>query len=147
MMHLRKLNYFDTALMINWRNANAKFFPSQPDLTISSHATWFNETYLNDPADHMYVIEADEEDHHYGPIGTIGFNVRTREIGRVMRGVDAVPGIMGRALEEIVSLYSYGYYWLKVLADNDHAIRFYRKHCFFEGNHENGYIYMERDYV
>lgn len=143
-MHLRKLNYFDAALMINWRNANAKFFPPGPDFTIGSQAKWYNETYIEDPADHMYIIEADDVDHHYGPIGTIAFNISTREIGRVLRGVDAVPGIMGRALEALIALYGVDYCWLKVLENNEHAIEFYRRHCFRSMQRQDGYLYMER---
>ena len=148
-MKLRKIEHEDTGLLVKWRNANAAYFPPRLNpLTEEEHRSWFYNTYRYDPADHMYIVEVGG-----APVGTIGINVSTHEIQRVMRGEKGVaPGIMGEALDKLVETYSHGdsWFWLKGLETNPHAIAFYKKHYFrkfnnYGGTSDNGWVHMERE--
>ena len=125
-MYLRKICRQDTELLVDWRNLNADFFPPRPtELTIYQHIEWYEVQYARNPADHMYLIEAEGPD-YYGPVGTIGINLTDDTIQRVMRGVLGVaPGIMAEALKRIMAVYDRECYHLQVLRTNQHAIAFY----------------------
>lgn len=140
-MKLRKISVFDSYLMVKWRNENAEYFPSRLyPLTEEEHRAWFFSDYEVNPSDHMYMVTVGG-----ASVGTIGINVRTREIQRVMRGEKyAAPGAMGEALEEIKEAYSrLGSYWLRVLETNPHAIAFYKKHGFFTTKRDGTFMTME----
>jgi RimJ/RimL family protein N-acetyltransferase len=94
-----------------------------------------------DLTDNYFMVLADGS-----PVGTISINTVSREIGRVMLGYKkwAREGIMGEALEQLISTFGYDSYYLKVLAGNQAAIDFYKKHDFFGYGETDGYLHMER---
>ena len=143
-MLLRFIEGKDTSKIVAWRNAAAKYFPPQEPWTHRSHRTWY-QSYMVDSNDFIYMICTSEGE----PLGTIGITRQghgTYEIGRVMLGERelAPPGIMSRALQEIMRRHEGSYYWLSVLADNHHAIRFYEKNGFTGKHQHTGMLYMIR---
>lgn len=124
-MYLRKISRNDAEMLVDWRNANAEFFPPrETPLTIRQHLEWYEGVYVRSASDHMYLIESEEG--YYGPVGTIGFNTTDDAIQRVMRGVpDVAPGIMYLAMRTLMTVYDRQCYHLEVLKSNMHAIRFY----------------------
>jgi RimJ/RimL family protein N-acetyltransferase len=120
-VELRKITEHDAPYLVNWRNSNAEFFPPGPPLTLESHRSWY-QGYLRDPQDHMYMVCAP------GLVGTVAIHLGDREIGRVMRGpVHGEKGAMSKALLELMRIYGFGSYILRVLEGNEHAIEFYRR--------------------
>lgn len=136
-MLLRKLKYDDWDRVVDWRNASADCFPPrETPLTMWEHLRWYENIYMRDPADHMYIIEAEGEGGFKGRVGTIGINVTDDTIQRVIRGIPEVaPGIMSTALKTLMAIYGRPCYNLEVLAKNEHAIAFYEKNGFKRAAH------------
>lgn len=114
-------------LHARWRNASKGHFPPQPDWTTESQQAWYAGTYLLTPALHIFIVTADN-----APVGVLGFNSATREIGPVLLGEQAMRrrGVMTKALRELYQAFAPGHYWLKVLSGNQPAIAFYGKNGF-----------------
>ncbi len=148
-VRLRKMTVDDAGLVVRWRNNNAPFFPPRLDpLTRNEHLRWFHSVYEYDPADHYYIVCEG-----YAPVGTIAFNSRTCEIGRVMLGAKSFErkGVMSEALDQLVKAFHSNHrYSLKVLETNTAAIAFYRRNYFvpFRNNYgpegDGDFVYMER---
>ena len=139
-VRLRKVRFTDAPYIVAWRNANKEFFTTQADFTLASHGHWFWETYMMDPADHFYMVLADGEG-----VGTIGFNSRTREVGRVLLGDKRCErrGVMTEALRQLMQAFGPGRYWLRALRGNRTAIRFYRRNGFSVYYEDDDWDYME----
>lgn len=143
MTKLRKIDQYDSYLLVKWRNENAQYFPHRLNpLTLTEHDNWYNNTYQRDPSDHMYMVCIGA-----ASVGTIGINIKNWEIQRVMRGEAGVaPGIMGEALDEMKDVYQgLRHFKLEVLETNPHAIAFYKRHGFYRTRSANarGMIQME----
>jgi ribosomal protein S18 acetylase RimI-like enzyme len=119
-MLLRKIDMADNLLLRTWRNDNAEFFPPGPKITASMQVDWYRE-YLNRPEDHQYMVMNGSR-----PVGTLAIDIRSKVIGRVMRGRPEPKGIMSAAVFELMGLYGDGTYMLQVLESNYHAIEFYQ---------------------
>ena len=137
-IRLRKIRFTDAPHLIQWRNENKEYFPPQPDFTLASHAHWFWEIHAYDPADHMFMVLVMDGGEEEGA-GTIAFNSRTREIGRVLLGDKRYErqGIMSQALRLIMEAFGGGPYWLNVRKDNATAIAFYEKNGFKQDTYED----------
>lgn len=125
---LRKVTENDSLDIIGWRNENAQYFPPvDHELCLHDHVAWFRRTYLLDPADHYYMVCADQRS-----VGTIAYNSATGELGRVLLGEKrfARQGVMSAAIGEIEETFAPEWMWLYVLPDNKVAIRFYEKYGF-----------------
>src|ERR1700733_11777808 len=122
-MHLRKATDLDKGPLREWRIANAEYFPPGPKITVDSHLLWW-KSYVNRPWDHMYMVVPEEGG---DPVGTISVNMMAKTFERVMRGRPEHPGIMGKAIYELLNLYGGGDYMVQVLEGNDKAIKFYEK--------------------
>jgi RimJ/RimL family protein N-acetyltransferase len=123
---LRKITEDDEDDLVTWRNANAEFFPPGPKLTRKSHYRWYL-AYLDCPWDHMYMVMEGRV-----PVGTVAIDIRSKMIGRVLRGRPEGKGAMSRALRELMSLYGEGAYTLQVLDGNTRAVEFYERLGFRE---------------
>lgn len=116
-----------------WREASAFAFPTQFPVTVEGTARWMQERLLA-VEDRMLFLVLDR----FGePVGHLGFanclNAACEmEIDNVVRGVGGVaPGIMRAAMETLlewarVTIGPAGFF-LRVFADNDHAVGFYRE--------------------
>lgn len=143
-MKLRYIEGHDTRRIVAWRNANAEFFPPQPDWTEESHYNWYIR-YLGNTDAFMHVVCLDDET----PVGTIGVTREpgsSCEVGNVLLGERglAPPGIMGEALEEVLRLHEADLWWLEVLRNNERAVRFYQKHGFVRYETYGEWAYMIR---
>lgn len=120
-MKLRKITKNDAETLIAWRNDNAAFFPPSAPVTPTSHGCWFDQYNIR-PWDHMYMVT-----HAASPVGTVGIDVQTATIQRVMRGRPEGPGAMSEALLTLMEIYSLPSYKLEVLLGNERAIGFYER--------------------
>jgi RimJ/RimL family protein N-acetyltransferase len=138
---LKKVTEYDGPLIVKWRNANREYFPPQPAFSTYSQNRWYWDQYLTDPADHYYMVLAGRM-----PVGTISFNSKTNEIGRVLLGEKeyACQGVMSEALKQLMGSFNMGRYWLRVLKGNGAAIAFYDRNGFFVTKDEGQMIRMER---
>jgi perosamine synthetase len=127
------------ALLARWRAEHADAFPSRFTVTTEGTAAWLRSRLL-DVEDRLLFLVADPRGK---PIGHLGYanslNDRCEmEIDNVVRGVqNARPGIMGGALdaalnwaEEVIGPRRI---FLRTFSDNQHAIAFYRKLGFRDG--------------
>lgn len=143
-MKLRYIEGCDTSRIVEWRNANAEFFPDQEPWTVESHLRWY-AGYLTDTSDFVHMVCLDDGT----PVGTIGITSHGEgnyEIGRVMLGERelATPGIMGQALQAVIRLHEGNHYWLKVIKGNPRAVRFYEKNGFKHVTDDSMYLFMWR---
>lgn len=124
-MQLRKIDMADNFLLRTWRNDNAQYFPPGEYISSSMQADWYRR-YLETPHDHQYMVCLGPWPGSR-PVGTVAIDVRSKMIGRVMRGRSEGHGAMSAALAELMDLYGEGTYTLQVLDGNEHAVAFYLK--------------------
>lgn len=140
---LRKICESDAMDLIRWRNANAEFFPPRSEpLSWYEHAHWFIK-YLSNLEDQMYMVCTDDG----LAVGTVAISIRTKVIGRVMRGQPEGPGLMSRAIFELMDLYGPGTYQLQVLEGNERAIKFYGDLGFEYYGQQDGMLTMLKEYA
>lgn len=145
-VRLRFIEGTDTKRIVEWRNANAEFFPRQKPWTNESHMKWYAR-YLTDMNAFVYMVMLADKT----PVGTIGIqwipNSRHCEIGQVVLGVrdERTVGVMGEALKQVMyEQADTDLFLLKVLRNNHRARAFYRKHGFEVYNKDQEFDYMVR---
>jgi diamine N-acetyltransferase len=136
---LRPVEWADQAQIVAWRNephVMRGLFSYRP-LSLAQQEQWF-AAYLNSQGERLFIVEAEGGI----PIGTVGitnidFRNRRAEYGRMLIG-DRSYLRRGYATEATLLLLDYAFeelnlhrIYLKVLADNDAAVRLYRR-CSFE---------------
>lgn len=141
-MKLKPLTKSYLELLRLWRNQNRKFFLSQKLITKKAQQKWY-KTYKANPNDKIYIVF-----YQNIPVGSIGTTISKNrvEIGRVMLGEKKWErrGIMGEALEKVISWFKNKKIFLRVLCENQRAISFYKKHGFKVMAKEKNYYLMER---
>ncbi len=120
-------------LLAAWRNANQFAFPSRFSVTTTGTRDWLVNRLLAVPDRLLFLVL----DRHGRPIGHLGFAnclnpKREMEIDNVIRGFrDAEPGLMSEACRAICRWAAEVVFpqtlFLRVLAGNSHAIRFYQR--------------------
>lgn len=139
---LKPLHYNNLELVRKWRNENRNFFIHNEIISSEGHKRWYNQ-YKTDPTDTIFIIYNNKQ-----PIGTISlsFSDHGVEIGRVILGEKEFSrkGIMGVALELLISKINNKRIFLKVLKTNTIAINFYKKHNFVITSEKNNRYLMER---
>jgi RimJ/RimL family protein N-acetyltransferase len=142
---LRRITEDDTALLVKWRNENAKFFPPQPDWTPESHLKWFREVYQRSPSDNLFIAE-----YRSRPAGTLAMTIRDGrgELERMILGDKTLArgGIMQAAFRQLMDAYGLDSYWLRIYPWNEVTISFHRRNGFeVTGLSDDGeYLVMER---
>jgi perosamine synthetase len=127
------------AQLADWRAENAFAYPSQFPVTIDGTAFWLRNKLL-DVEDRLLFLVLDP----YGrAVGHLGYanalnDQCEMEIDNVVRGVkDENKGIMFSAMQSVLDwaeeLIGPRRIFLRVFSDNDHAIQFYRKLGFVDG--------------
>lgn len=121
-----------------WRNENSQFFPSQFPVSLDGTTSWLRNNVLN-IEDRMLFLIVDQHGHPVGHLGFAnGFNQQCAlEVDNVVRGVtNSNFGIMHMAMEKLLDwaeeFIAPQQIYLRVLSDNHHAIRFYKKLGFTE---------------
>lgn len=114
-----------------WRKENEGFFLSKFPVSRERTAIWYKNHLIDLPDRLLFVIRCGGG--YVGHVGLFRFDYpgRTCEIDNIVRGENSFPGIMGDA---ILSMMKWGRdalgisgYTLKVLGDNERAVRLYRK--------------------
>ena len=126
------LNNRDQVLqMMRWRIANQRYYASRPKITEESFRKWFEKHVFGVPKMLFWVLGDKGR-----PIGHMGLRFRKDlcEIDNVGRGDQQCKGRMGEALDVLIRWVFDNIpikkMFLRVLSDNDHAIKFYKKHGF-----------------
>lgn len=123
-------------LIGKWRKENEKWFLSQFKVTVERTTKWFKEKVIGAPDRLLFIIKAGNT--FIGHVGLFRFDFKNRacEIDNIVRGELGYPGIMSDAVcammnwaRENLGIITYS---LKVVSDNDRAIRFYQKMGFKE---------------
>lgn len=116
-------------LIGRWRKENEMWYLSQFEVTTARTTKWFKERLIDAPDRMLFIIKVGNE--YIGHAGLFRFNFddQTCELDNILRGEKKYPGIMEDAL---VSIMKWGKrilklkgYTLKVLSDNERAIRLY----------------------
>jgi perosamine synthetase len=120
-------------LLGSWRDESAFAFPTQFPVTRDGTATWLRRGLLDVPDRILFLVQ----DRFGHTVGHLGFAAadnpdRSLEVDNVVRGEKAVqPGLMGVALEGLLAwgedCFRPARIHLRVFADNEHAIGFYRR--------------------
>jgi perosamine synthetase len=117
--------------LTNWRNQNVAVYPTQFVATIESTRAWLRDRLLDVPDRMLFLVTSD-----VGLVlGHLGFNACYNEnyefeIDNVVRGIRGNdPGIFKRAVSTIISwavkTINVNGFFLRVMDDNAHAIKFY----------------------
>lgn len=133
-------NKKEIQLLSKWRKENEFAFPSQFKITNDGTKRWvINQVIHNDYRILFFIETTDTHPKYIGHIGLYSFNFRSNscEIDNVVRGNKTVgKGMMSFSLKAILhwtqtELQS-AHIYLRVFADNSHAVDFYKKNGFKE---------------
>ncbi len=125
-----------TELFARWRNENPSMSSERFTATTDGTERWLDEQVI-DRGDRILFLIVTVDGHNIGHIGfsSFGWEEKSCEVDAVLRGEKSThPGLMTHAMR---ALLDWGL-WdlqleiirLRVLPDNFHAIRFYRKNHF-----------------
>lgn len=116
--------------LATWRIRHEYAYPSRGGITPESTSQWLTSAVVENPQRLLFLVT----DQQLRPLGHLGLVISEDdglEIDNVLRGEDAVPGIMGAAM---VALESWAVaeldaerLTLRVLASNPHAVDFYER--------------------
>ena len=123
--------------LAEWRKKANPFFPAQFPVTDEGTYRWLIKSTLEAPERLLFwaVSAAGEKVGHLG-LFRFDFDDRTVELDNVVRGVDGVlPGLMQAAVEALMAwtfeTLAMRAMYLRVLSDNDRALRLYQR-CGFK---------------
>jgi RimJ/RimL family protein N-acetyltransferase len=123
-------------LIARWRKENEMWFADQFKVTTEGTIKWFKEKVIETPDRLLFIIKVHND--YIGHVGLFRFDFEsiTCEIDNIVRGEPQYPGIMGNAIihmmnwgKTILELKGYS---LKVLSDNERAMRLYKRLGFVE---------------
>lgn len=118
-------------LLGRWRKENEAFYLSQFPVSRERTAKWYKNHLIDLPDRLLFIIRSGGT--YVGHVGLFRFNYESRacEIDNILRGERSHPGMIGDA---ILTMMKWGRdelgisgYALKVLGDNQRAIRLYLK--------------------
>ncbi|MFM2015886.1 MAG: hypothetical protein RIQ51_1376 [Bacteroidota bacterium] len=122
----------------DWRNANVTVYPTQFVATLESTKAWVKDRLLDVPDRILFLVT----DNAGQVIGHLGFNgcinqERYFEIDNVVRGLPNVnPGLFSKAIHSLIEwarkTVNLEGFFLRVMEDNDKAIKFYQRNSFVE---------------
>ncbi len=129
-------------LLASWRAQSAFAFPTRFPVTHDGTARWLRQGLLDVPDRILFLVH----DRFGHPVGHLGFASadspdRSLEVDNVVRGEGGVqPGLMGAALEGLLAwgeeCFRPARIHLRVFADNERAVAFYRRHGFRDGTRQ-----------
>jgi|GEM_PF-1112193 len=118
-------------LLGRWRKENEAFFLSQFEVTYDRTQKWYFDHMIKVPDRLLFMIKAGGKYVGHAGLFRFDFGSRSCEIDNIVRGEKVFPGLMGAAIismmrwgKEILGLEGYA---LKVLGDNDRAVRLYER--------------------
>lgn len=122
-------------LLTAWRKKNDWWFPSQFKVTYAGTKRWLSSQLIEKKGRILFFLE-DGKGNKIGHMGLYTFNYEDNscEIDNVIRGKESAPGVMTHALNELIQwtydLLKVKTIYLRVFADNERAIKLYRR-CHF----------------
>ena len=121
--------------LTKWRNIYKHTFPNQFEATFDSTKNWLLKNLLENKNKILFLVIDNKGDCH----GHIGLNIidpekRIIEIDNVMRWEDSKPGLFSHVLKNLIIWVNKTFLveslCLRVLDDNEKAIKFYEKNNF-----------------
>lgn len=123
--------------LAEWRKKANSFFPAQFPVTKEGTHRWLMHSTLEVP-DRLLLWAVSAEGRRTGHLGLFRFDFaeRTVELDNVVRGVEgAAPGLMQAAVDSLLTwtfeTLAVEAVYLRVLSDNDRALRLYQR-CGFQ---------------
>lgn len=128
-------NKKEVALLSKWRKENSFAFPSQFKVTKIGTANWLENQLIGNPARILFFIEAvGENPKLIGHMGLYSFDFENHscEVDNVVRGEkNILKGAMTNSLNTLINwtldTLKAKKIYLRVFADNTHAVDFYRR--------------------
>ena len=121
--------------MSTWRQTHQYAYPSRFQVTETGTKTWLKNAVIENKNRLLFIVQ-DKNGQFIGHIGILRLDEQRCEIDNVLRGSDSTPGLISAALTEIEK-FAYEELGLqilelRVLASNEHAIKFYLKNDYQE---------------
>lgn len=136
-------DYYAIKALKDWRIKNRFAYLGDYEVTMESIVEWLFKYVFADQRRLLFWVLV--EGKKVGHIGVKNIKRSAVEIDNVARGVEGYKGVMTKALEQIIEMYSDRKIWLRVLDDNPHAISFYIKNKFKKRKHQGRFIFMDYD--
>lgn len=120
-----------------WRKNNPTAATGTFEVTDARTEKWLVNAILNNQNRILFIV-MDSGRNKIGQLGfaDISFEKGNADIDAVIRGESSQPGLMGHALETLIAWgklhLQLSNIYLDCFNDNDHALKFYRKHGFTE---------------
>lgn len=117
-------------LLSNWRNENREFFLNSNEVNFESTKEWLDCNVIKNELRELFWV-VDLGKHYVGHIG-VAFDEENSyiELDSILRGTSNVPGLMKHSiisLERIIARsLKVNRLYLRVLSQNDRAIKFYQ---------------------
>jgi RimJ/RimL family protein N-acetyltransferase len=124
-------------LLAEWRKKANPFFPAQFPVTDEGTHRWLIKSTLEAPERLLFwaVSAAGVKVGHLG-LFRFDFDDRSVELDNVVRGVEVLPGLMQAAVESLMTwtfeALAMQAMYLRVLSDNERALRLYQRSGFYE---------------
>lgn len=130
-------NQRSIALLAQWREKSQSWFPSQFKVTLEGTKKWTVEQLMNKNDRLLFWVMGKDENNRPIPIGHVGlyrflYDEKACELDNIIRGVDnKISGIMTAACRRLMAWcfteLEMETLYLRVVSDNDRAIRMYEK--------------------
>lgn len=123
--------------LAEWRKKANPFFPAQFPVTDEGTHRWLIKSTLEAPERLLFwaISATGEKVGHLG-LFRFDFDDRSVELDNVVRGVDVLPGLMQSAVESLMNwtfeTLAMQAMYLRVLYDNERALRLYKRCGFYE---------------
>ena len=135
----QKFNSYEVRKFCEWRNKHQYAFQDEEPTTFYKTKKWLKEAVMDNPERLLYRIYFRGKLIGHGGLATFDFDNESCEIDNLVRGEEEGKGIMTRFVLAMIKfakdIFDAKDVYLRVLSDNEHAIKFYNRIGFREVEH------------